>query len=302
VASGAPLAVDALQLPGPSYYPESIGVAPDGTLYVGSAASGEVVKFSPGQLEAATFLPAGTVKSATGVLVDATTKSLLLCAVDLTFASAPSVQRFDLTTGAHLATFSVPGSTMPDGGIPHAFPNDMAFDGAHNLYVTDSFLGRVYVVTDVTTSAAMTVWATDPTLAPATANSFGADGISWDGAGSFYVNNNSTGAIVAIPKKADGTAGAATPIALSPSLANPDGQRQVDAHTLLVIDNAGTLSTVAVSGTSGAVTQIASRLDAPTSVVVWGSSYWVTEGQLTTSFLTGKPPNLPFLVRRIDKY
>ena len=37
-----------LVLPGDRYYPESLDVAADGTLFVGSLALGEVVKFAPG--------------------------------------------------------------------------------------------------------------------------------------------------------------------------------------------------------------------------------------------------------------
>ena len=52
------------------------------------------------------------------------------------------------------------------------------------------------------------------------------------------------------------------------------------------------------------MTDLDTRLDSPTSVVVYGEYYWVTEGQLLSSFATGGrvPPNLPFLVRRIDAY
>ena len=77
------------------------------------------------------------------------------------------------------------------------------------------------------------------------------------------------------------------------------------ANTLLVVDGArGTLSKVTISGTMGTVTYLDTRLDSPTSVVVYDMSYWVTEGQIVSSFVTGGrvPPNLPFLVQRVDAY
>ncbi len=294
-----------MQLPGATYYPESLNARSDGTLYVGSLGTGEVVKFAPGQVEATQFLAAGgNVKGVAGVLVDDGSHSLFVCAVDATFQTVPTVQRYDLASGALVATFSFPGASSPDGGVnPYVgFPNDMVFDGAHKLYVTDSFGAKVYVVADITASATMAVWASDPSLAPTAANTFGADGISYDGVGALYVNNNNTGAIVRFAIQADGTAGAATVLTVAPALAHPDGQRQPDANTLLIADNAGALVKVALLGTSGTATTLDSRLEAPTSVVAFGGSYWVSEGQITTSLLTGKPPNLPFLVARVDAY
>jgi hypothetical protein len=299
-----PADVEALELPGPAYYPESLNASSDGTLYVGSLVTGEVARFAPGASEATAFLPPGTVKGVAGVLVDDSTHSLFLCAVDATFKSPDSVARYDLNTGSLIATFSFPGATLVDGGSnPYVgFPNDMVFDGAHALYVTDSFYGNIYKVADITTSAPMAVWTNVPALAPATQGTFGADGITWDGASSFYVNNNNTGAVVRVPINANGTAGTAVVLSVTPALSHPDGQRQLDASTLLIADNAGSLVTVSLSGDAGTTTVLDNRLNAPTSVVKVGSHYWVSEGQITTSLLTGTPPNLPFLVQRVEAY
>ena len=88
---------------------------------------------------------------------------------------------------------------------------------------------------------------------------------------------------------------------VQPALQHPDGLRQLDTHTLLVVDNVGTLSKLVVGQNDDAqATVIRMDLDAPTSVVVVGGAYWVTEGQLTSSLLTGKPPNLPFMLRSVE--
>ncbi len=302
--SGGALRVDALQLPGAAFYPESLNAGQDGTLYVGSLGTGSVVKFPPGQVNASTFLASGGgVKGVAGVLVDDTTKSLFLCAVDATFHTVPSVQRYDLASGKLVATFTFPGATVDGGANPYVgFPNDMVFDGSHKLYVTDSFGGKVYVVADVSADATMAVWASDASLAPAAPNTFGADGITFDGTSTLYVNNNNTGALVRVPINADGTSGAVAPVTVTPALKHPDGQRQLDPSTLLIADNAGTLVKVALSGSTATTATLDTRLDTPTSVVSSGGSYWVSEGQITTSLLTGMAPNLPFLVERIDAY
>jgi hypothetical protein len=307
-ATNGPANVDALELPGANYYPESLGVDPsNGTLYVGSITTGEVIKFAPGQIEGTPFLAPGTVTGVAGVLVDPTMQSLLVCVVNATTFQNSSVQRYDLATGHLKATFSFPTGVV-------AFADDMAFDSAHKLYVTDLLGAKVYRVDSLDADGAMAVWASDPLLAPPQ-NGFGADGISFDGSSNFYVNNFGEATILRIPLNSDGTAGTVAALTLStvddpdggsiPALTAPDGQRQLDANTLLVVDGArGTLAKVAISGTTGTVTYLDTRLDSPTSVVVYGNYYWVTEGQLLSSFATGGrvPPNLPFLVERVDAY
>jgi len=292
-----------LDLPGGRFYPESIAVASDGTLFTGSVATGQIEKFAPASAVGTTFLaPGGIVKGVTGLLVDAKTSSLLVCAVDATFQTLGFVQRYDLATGALKATFRFPEPADAGQNPNFALPNDLAFDASHRLYITDSFGGNVYTVADVTSDATMAVWVGDPSLLPATQGSFGADGISFDGTSTFYVNNNSTGKIVQIPQKGDGSAGPPVVLTVTPALVHPDGQRQLDATTLLEVDNAGTLSTVSVSGTSGTATTLANGLNAPTSVVSFGTYYWVTEGQIVSSLLTGMPPSLPFVIQRITAY
>jgi len=300
-AGGATVA--SLQLPGDKFYPESLNATSDGTVYVGSIATGAVVKFEPGQTVPTTFLPPGdALAGVAGVLVDEASHSLFLCAVDASFQTTPSVRRFDLSSGALLATYSFPGAPR-DTDPPKptlGFPNDLAFDAAHHLFVTESFGGAVYRVSDLEKSSTMSLWATDPGLAPVHMGAFGANGISWDGSG-FYVNNNDSGAVVRIAMNADGSAGAITPLTIQPALQHPDGQRQLDPHTLLVVDNAGTLSKLVIAQNDDArTTVIRMGLDAPTSVVVVGGAYWVTEGQLTSSLLTGMPPNLPFMLRSVE--
>jgi len=65
-------------------------------------------------------------------------------------------------------------------------------------------------------------------------------------------------------------------------------------------DRRGAAHRVTVSGSAGAATTIANRLDAPTSVVRVGQSYWVTEGQLPHLFgQASGGPLVPFLLRRV---
>ncbi len=89
-------------------------------------------------------------------------------------------------------------------------------------------------------------------------------------------------------------------IAVSPALTSPDGMRLVDARTLLVVENTGSLLRVALSGDTASATALADSLDQPTSVIVARGWAWVSQGQLGRLFAQPpQPPTLPFSVVRV---
>jgi sugar lactone lactonase YvrE len=275
-----------LTLPGNAYYPENLYAAPDGTLYVGSLGTGEVVKFAPGSTTPAPFIAAGDPKGVSGVYVSGS--ALWLCAVDLsTNPPTTEVRSYDLTTGAKTASYPF---SQP------AFCNDLLIDPASNLFVTDSF-GAVWKLAKG--SGTLAVWSNDSKLAPPTASGFGADGIALDGAGNLWVSNFSAGQLLRIPINADGTAGAAVPLTITPSLGTPDGMRWLGTNMIVLADGqAGDVTQVVISGATGTATAIGTGLNGPTSIIKVGSTYWVTEGQIghLTGAITG-PPITPFDVR-----
>src|SRR5690349_367198 len=61
---------DVLVLPGDQFFPESIAAAPDGTLFVSSLVTGEIVRFRPGSTVAETFVPEDVNIGTGGVAVD----------------------------------------------------------------------------------------------------------------------------------------------------------------------------------------------------------------------------------------
>ena len=279
-----------LVLPGDKYYPESLNAAADGTLYVGSLGTGEVVKFAPGSTTAVQFVAPGDPKGVTGVFVDGAGGQLWLCAVDLSVSPpATEVRAYDLASGAKKTTlaFSSP-----------AFCNDFALDAAGTLYVADSF-GKVWSMKK--TDTALSVWSSDPLLATTVTGGFGADGIALDGAGNLFVTVFSDGRLVKIPINGDGTAGTAVDIAITPKLQTADGMRSLDATTFVVADgNAGALAKLVISGSTATSSTIGTGLNGPTSVVKVGTTFWVSEGQL--GHLTGAiagPPTLPFDVKAV---
>jgi len=291
-----PADVPQLELPGSDFYPESLSVAEDGTLYVGSLATGQIVRFMPGSTVAEVFLPAGTAPLATGVLVDDKGGALYVCTNDPTFSAPPVVHRYRLDDGT------------PSGVYPLAaagLANDLALDGKGNLYVTDAF-GRIYQLRQG--GAELRLWSSDPWLAPQSADAFGVDGISWDGHGGLYVNNNHTGGIAWVPINDDGSAGSVLAIPVTPPLAAPDGMRALDKSTLVVVEAGhfedgrpagGRLTRVSITGRRAKSAVLQDDLNEPSSVVKYRDNYWVTEGQISRCFgqATGVPET-PFLVRR----
>ncbi|HET9627760.1 MAG TPA: hypothetical protein VFP84_40660 [Kofleriaceae bacterium] len=280
--AGAPTA---LTLPD-NFYPESLSAAANGTLYVGSIASGQVLAFDAGAAAPRVVLGASTgITAVTGVLVHG--DELWVCSVDTQFKRANEVRSFALDGTPH-ATLALPAG---------ALCNDLAFDAADNLYVTDSFNGRVF--RRPAGGNALTAWLTDPALAPASAGAFGLDGIAVIGS-AVYLTKLDTGGIYRVAITADGSAGPATPITVSPALTSPDGMRALDDHTLLVVENTGTLAKLALTGDTAAATPLATDLDQPTGVALARGAAWVSLGQLGRLFAQPpQPPHLPFTVVRV---
>jgi sugar lactone lactonase YvrE len=275
-----------LALPGNAYYPESLSASADGTLFVGSLASGQVVAFDDGATESRTVVGAASgVTGIAGVVVH--DDELFVCSIDTSFQRSTEVRSFGLDGTPHR------GYTLGTG----RFCNDMAFDTAGNLYVTDSFSGSVLRLAPGGT--ALEPWLTDASLAPAQQGAFGLDGIvATDGA--VYLTKLDTGGLYRVAIGADGRAGAVTRIAVSPALTSPDGMRLVDARTLLVVENTGALLRVALSGDTASATTLIDSLDQPTSVIVARGWAWVSQGQLGRLFAQPpQSPDLPFSVVRV---
>ena len=289
---GAPgaCAADEILLAGGSFFPEGVALAGDGTLYIGSVATGQVVAHAPCG-ESPEPLAAVAPASAVGMVVDEDQGVLWVCASDASGAAGSDIVGFDVASGAELARHA-----FPDGG----FCNDLALDGAGNLYATDSFLARVLVVkaADLMTDGEAAVWLSDERF-EVEPGVFGLNGIAVNGAGDVYLSNYATGDLYRVGIGGAGEPTGLTTLAIDDPLAGPDGLELVDDATLLVVEGfTGELSLVALDGDEGTVELVANRLDAPTTVALDGDSAWVAEGQLD-DLLGGTQPDLPFRVVRV---
>lgn len=278
---------DELTLPGDAYHPESLFADADDTLYVGSLVTGQVIAFADGETEGTVVV--GASSGVTGVAgVTIREGELWLCSIDTSFQRATEVKSFALD-GTPRTTHA-----LGDG----RFCNDLAFDDAGALYITDSFSGTVLRLDP--DAAAPEPWVEDPVLAPAAPGGFGLDGLAVVG-GAVYVNTFDTGHLYRIAITTDGAAGPVEPITVTPPLTAPDGMRALDDRTLLIAEGTGRLTRVTIDGTTATATPLATDLDQPTGVALARGSAWVTEGQLARLFaMPPSPPNLPFTIRRID--
>jgi hypothetical protein len=290
-----------LTVPGANFFPESIAATPAGTLFVGSIVTGEILRFRPSSTTAETFVPAGVNAGTAGVFVDIVRGVLWACAVDLTFQTPTALRAFDLRTGTLRATYA-----LPDRGVCA----DIAV--AHgDVYLTDTTdptagtPGRILRLTTPQPGQAdqgtLTVWSTDPLFtrpappAPSFPLAIQINGIAFDGISTLYTTNLSSGELLRVRIRRDGSAAPATMIDLDRDLVVPDGIRMLNPARLLVTELVGRLTLVNLhTGT----TAVVSELDQPTSLVGVGGSLWVSEGQ-TLRLVRGQPPNLPFKLRRL---
>jgi sugar lactone lactonase YvrE len=122
-----------------------------------------------------------------------------------------NVLRIDPITGISSVFAAIPGS---------AGPNGLAFDGAGNVYISDSFQGVIWRT--AATGGAVTAWVTGALLSTTGVPPFGANGIAFNNAGTaMFVANTGNDTIVQIPVMAGGTAG--TPAVFVNSINGADG-------------------------------------------------------------------------------
>ncbi len=288
---GVAIQATEIALPGANFFPEGIAASADGSLFIASIATGQILKIAPGAVEPEEYVarPAAAPAAAAGLIVDTARSKLYACYSDFSFTVQSALRVFDLATGAPAGTFNI-----PPGGVC----NDLALDGQGNVYLTDSTGFTIYRLP--VGAAALTVWSNDPAFS-GPKGTFTIDGIAWDGASNLYVSKFNDGKLFRVPVGAGGVAGAPVEIIVTPTLSVPDGLKALDVDTLLVTEGTGALSRVRVTGATGAKQIINNRLDSPATAVVVGASAWVTEGQILRLFGQDQSPvRLPFVIKRVS--
>jgi streptogramin lyase len=281
-------AAQAIKLPGELAYPESLAASSDGTLFIGSAKTGGVLRVTPGSATPTPWIAPTTfgTRSIFGVLVDERSGTLWTCSNDLASdgiaspgtGTGSALKGFDLKTGEGKVSAPFPGN--------HPLCNDIAVAKDGRVYVSDEYSARVLRLS--TDMHSLEVFVSDPQLADIDGIAFGADG-------NLYANTYEGSGLFRIDVR-HSTAGKVVKLITSRPITHPDGMRPVTGNMFLMVEAAGTLDRVSFRGDKALIETIRSDMVEPSAVTSVGRTAWVAEGQIGVLYDVKHPkaPKLPF--------
>jgi hypothetical protein len=247
--------------------PESLTMAPGGTLIVGSASTPFIYKVPKGSTTPQKFVDASAEGPGTfffGMLADASTNTLWACQLTPVPNTTPvkrhtALRGFDLSTGAQKVRWNLPGESSTC--------NDFSIGPDKALYITDTTNNKIYKLPAGATSAE--VFLEDRALN-------GIDGITFLN-GTLYVNNVFSNNLYRIPVDASGKAGTPVDIWMDQPIKGPDGMRAANGKLLVAENGSGKISVITVNGDKASVKVIKEGLKTPTGVEPAGDTIWITE-------------------------
>jgi hypothetical protein len=243
--------------------PESITVAPDGSLILGSSSSPKIYRAKKGSSNAGVFIdlssetPKGTIL---GVLADAASNTLWACQIN-DGPPAPgrktTLRGFDLKTGVPKFRWPLPGDAN--------LCNDFAVGPDHALYVTDTLVGKIWRVKRGAKEGELLI--EDLAL-------LGIDGITFLN-GTLYVNNVFSDNLYRIPLDATGKAGKPFHIWVDQPMNGPDGMRSANGRLFVAENGSGRISMITIHGDKASATKVADGFKMPTAVQPAGDTLWM---------------------------
>jgi sugar lactone lactonase YvrE len=247
--------------------PESLTVAPGGTLIVGSASTPFIYKVRSGSTTAEKFVDASAEAPGTfffGMLADAATNTLWACQLTPVPGTTPvkrhtALRGFDLSTGAPKLRWDLPGD--------NSICNDFSVGPDKALYITDTANSRIYKLP--AGAAAAELFLEDRAL-------YGIDGITFLD-GTLYVTNVFSNNLYRIPVDAAGKAGQPVDIWMDQPIKGPDGMRAAHGKLLVAENGSGKIDVITVHGDKASVTVIHEGFTTPTAVEPAGDVIWVAE-------------------------
>jgi streptogramin lyase len=270
-------------VPGDRAFPESLSSSSDGTLYIGRAGDGGIVRSRPGSQSEIWIAPgAYGSRSIFGVLVDERAGTLWVCSDDMTAYGIASpgtgksaLKGFDLKSGRGKVSAEMPGDNR--------FCTDIAVAPDGGVYVSEATGSILKLAAD---SRTFQIYASDPQLEDV-------DGIAFGSDGNLYVNTYAGGGLFRIDVK-DAPAGKITKLSTPRPLSHPDGMRTLTGNTFLMVEGAGTLLQVSIQGDSVLLKELKKGLREPAAVTQIGHTAWVAETQISALIET-KPAHRPVL-------
>ena len=245
--------------------PESITVAPNGDLILGSAGSAKIYRAKKGAAAAEVFIDAAGEGNVTflGVLADGPSNTLWACQIGATAPGAPlhtTLRSFDLSTGA-------PGKVHWDlPGNPNLC-NDFVVGPDKARYVSDTLGAKIWRLAPG--AAVPEVWLEDRTLS-------GIDGITFLN-GVLYENNVIFNKLYRVPVDANGKAGKPVDLWTDKPIKGPDGMRAAGGKLFLTENGAGKVDAVTIEGDTAHITVLVENLGTPTAVEPAGDTLWYGE-------------------------
>jgi hypothetical protein len=247
--------------------PESLTVAPDGSVIAGSASAPYVYRIKKGSTAADIFVDASAEGAGTfffGQLADGATNTLWTCLLTPIPGKTP-VQRhtslvgYDLATGKEKLRWALPGD--------NSTCNDFAIGPDKALYISDTANGKIFRLPPGGTAAAP--WFEHRVLS-------GIDGLTFlDGV--LYVNNVVFSKLYRIPVDASGKPGNPVDIWMDAPLLAPDGMRAAGGKIYVAANGSGQIDALTITGNTAHVVVLQSGLGTPTGVEAAGNTLWFTE-------------------------
>ena len=244
--------------------PESITVAPNGDLILGSAGSSKIYRIKKGADQAEVFIDVSADGAGTflGVLADASSNTLWACQI---YPSPPgsgprsALRGFDLKTGVAKFRWELPGEKT--------LCNDFVVGPDKALYISDTLGAKIWRLKPGATAPEM--FSDDRTL-------YGIDGITFIGE-TLYENNVIFNKLYRVPMDASGKAGKPVDIWLDKPVKGPDGMRAANGKLFLTENVAGKIDMVTVSGDTATITVLQEGLATPTAIEPAGDTLWYGE-------------------------
>ena len=294
--------LESIRMPASFQYPNGISHASDGTLYIGSITSGQILRITPdGRTEI--FFPGNDeVFAATALRLDEPRGILWGSSPDFlgtrnsngeTVHRPPRIFSIDVRSGDVQRIIF-----MPEGG----FGNDLAIDPDGGVYITDSTLARIHYLPPKT--GQLQTWVVDERFQ---AERIGLAGIARRSDGVLIVGNYSNGTLFKVMPQLEGSP-MVEEIPLERSLENPDGMQFAPDGSLILTEGAATSGNghllrinIFVPGTNPTpIETLASALKSPVNLTLVGQEIWVTESQIRHRLIAGEEAEIPdrFFVRR----
>lgn len=290
---------DGLELPGERFFPEGIAIAIDGRLFVGSFATGAIVRFADESSTAESLVSAdGPLNNVIGMVFDEKRQLLWACNSNISSRRGASLVGIDPQSGQITVSHA-----FPSGG--ESFCNDVTVDEQGDVFATDSFGHRIMRLPakSATTADALSVWVEAPAFQVAPGE-FGLNGIT-NLSRNIYTVVYATGTLLRIPINPDGSAGTVEALTMAEPLAGPDGLKILGADTLGVVENrADRLTALTLRGRE-AVARVIKRFPDDPTTFDWELSPiagWVVLSQFDALFANPpREPKLPFCLARYSE-